>query len=78
MAALPVYSEDSTKCQVPSLIDATSDELLSGLEQELFTSLDLVNVSSSHSPNVLIYSQKQFDTPLIVTMKRKKKIGLHW
>lgn len=50
MAALPAYSQDSTKCQVPSLIDATSDELLSGLEQERFTSLDLVNVSSSHHP----------------------------
>lgn len=74
MAALPVYSEDSTKCQVPSLIDATSDELLSGLEQESFTSLDLVNVSSSHPPpNVLIYSQKQFDTPLIVNHEKEKK-----
>lgn len=50
MAALPAYSEDSTKCQVPSLIDATSDELLSGLEQERFTSLDLVNVSSFPTP----------------------------
>lgn len=41
-----MYSKDSIKCQIPSLIDATSDELLSGLKQELFNSVDLVNVSS--------------------------------
>lgn len=45
MAALRVYSEDSAKCQLPSLVDATSDELLSGLKQGLYTSVDLVNVS---------------------------------
>ena len=37
--------DQSTKCQIPSLIDATSDELLSGLEKGCFTSVDLVNVS---------------------------------
>lgn len=49
----PVYKEeeeeeelDSTiTCRIPPLIDATSDELLSGLQRGLFTSLDLVNVS---------------------------------
>lgn len=86
MAALPAYSEDSTKCQVPSLIDATSDELLSGLEQERFTSLDLVNVSSfpppppPTPPRLLIYSQKQFDTHLMVNYEKekRKKVGLLW
>lgn len=48
-AGTPVYKEeelDSTsKCRMPALIDATSDELLSGLQRGFFTSLDLVNVS---------------------------------
>lgn len=50
-AGPPVYKEkeeelDSTsKCRIPSLIDATSDELLSGLQRGFFTSLDLVHVS---------------------------------
>ena len=30
--------------QIPSLIDATSDELLCGLSQDIFSSVDLVNV----------------------------------
>ncbi|KAI9730901.1 MAG: hypothetical protein M1834_005619 [Cirrosporium novae-zelandiae] len=41
--ALHVYSEGPGKCQIPSLIDATSDQLLSGLNQKCFTSVDLVN-----------------------------------
>lgn len=83
MAALPAYSEDSTKCQVPSLIDATSDELLSGLEQERFTSLDLVNVSSfppphHHPPTLPAYwfIRKNNLIPirwLIMKRKREKK-----
>lgn len=32
--------------QIPPLIDATSDELVSGLERGHFTSVDLVNASS--------------------------------
>jgi amidase len=31
--------------EIPSLIDATSDELLYGLSQNMFSSVDLVNVS---------------------------------
>jgi hypothetical protein len=30
--------------QIPSLINATSDELLCGLSQNIFSSVDLVNV----------------------------------
>jgi len=33
--------------QIPSLINATSDQLNSGLEKKRFTSVDLVNVSHS-------------------------------
>ena len=33
------------KCQVPSLIDATSEQLIAGLSQGCFTSKDLINVS---------------------------------
>lgn len=49
-AGTAVYKEeeelDSTsKFRMPALIDATSDELLSGLQRGFFTSLDLVNVS---------------------------------
>lgn len=54
MAARYVCSKDSTKCQIPSLLDATSDELFSGLKQELFNSVDLVNVSSIFFPPLLI------------------------
>lgn len=63
MAALHVmYSEDSTKRQIPSLIDATSDELLTGLKDKLFTSLDLVNVSSLFLAYLFI--QNNFEAPL--------------
>ena len=31
--------------QIPSLLDATADQLITGLEREWFTSSDLVNVS---------------------------------
>ena len=49
-AGPPAYKEDeeldaTSKCLIPSLIDATSDELLSGLQKGYFTSLHLVNVS---------------------------------
>lgn len=49
-AGTPVYKEEqeldaTSKCRMPALIDATSEELLSGLQRGFFTSLDLVNVS---------------------------------
>lgn len=31
--------------QIPSLLDATADQLMTGLERQWFTSSDLVNVS---------------------------------
>lgn len=37
-------------CNYPSLIDATSDQLQVGLEQECFSSVDLVNVSIRYLP----------------------------
>lgn len=58
-AGTPVYEEeeevDSTsKYRMPALIDATSDELLSGLQRGSFTSLDLVNVSPFFSKHITI------------------------
>ena len=35
---------------IPSLAEATSEELAAGLDAKLFTSVDLVNVSILHSP----------------------------
>ena len=48
--SLHVHSAASTKCQIPSLLNATSEELLSGLKQKCFTSIDLVNVSYTCNP----------------------------
>lgn len=35
----------SSSRQIPSLLDATADQLITGLEREWFTSSDLINVS---------------------------------
>lgn len=37
--------QKSSSRQIPSLLDATADQLITGLEREWFTSSDLVNVS---------------------------------
>ena len=37
--------ERASSRQIPSLLDATADRLITGLEREWFTSSDLVNVS---------------------------------
>jgi amidase len=42
-----VVAQYSTHTALPELLDATADELISGLEAGDFTSLDLVQVSTS-------------------------------
>lgn len=44
-----VGSKRSRTGQIPSLGDATSDQLISGLNQKVFTSVDLVNVGRLHA-----------------------------
>jgi hypothetical protein len=51
--ALCVHSKSSSKCQSLSLIDATSDQLMSGLNKKCFTSVDLVNVSHFRASSIL-------------------------
>lgn len=43
--AQKTQGKSSSSGQIPSLLDATADQLLTGLEREWFTSSDLVNVS---------------------------------
>lgn len=42
--ALWVHFKRSRKGQIQSLVDATSDQLVSGLNKKIFTSVDSVNV----------------------------------
>ena len=49
-AVLDTLPKNPIKCQPVSLIDATSDDLMYGLEQECFSSVDLVDVSNFREP----------------------------
>ncbi|KAK2745134.1 hypothetical protein FQN57_004041 [Myotisia sp. PD_48] len=68
------------RCEIPSLIDATAEELQKGLSKGCFTSVDLVNayVARSNDVNATVRAVTEFNPDVIKIAKqmdRERKAG---